>query len=504
MDELNFEFSDIMRFLARGIVLALPLAILAAGVTYLVTRRAVPVYEATASMLLTEPNSSLESAALNPPPLEPSNYSQVAKSNELIEDTLAALQVPDPTPELIRQFGNDINVSVPGNRQDKSRIMQVSYRSSSPETAQRGANALAEALRDWESNRAGESINTRIRTLNQQVAALDEAIDGLRLRGDLASEAELESRIRLREQQVEELYFASALQSSAQGLLSSVQPAELPREPVEPNPTRNAVLAALLAVFGVYGASLLRDALNTRLTGAAEVGSETGLQVLGEIPRAPNRQLERDAIGYLRTNLLFGSGTGAKSFLITSAAEGEGKSSVALNLAQSFARNAQRTLLIDADLRRHSLTEEIAPPDTKRIDLHQVLQQPGSQAPVPIAMPGGQHFDFVPSYRSTEDSLELLTQGFRSCMQDWLEFYDVVVVDSAPVLAVADSLAIAPHCDSTILVSGANKTRREDLLSAKRKLEGVGASVLGVAVTQVDPKALPSYYGYAKKAPQKA
>lgn len=496
-DSAAFDFPAVLRFLLRGLRLALPLALLAGGLAFVLSRRASPVYEATATLLLTEPDRSLQSSSLSPPALEPSNYLTVALSDEVLLDALAELQVPEPDEELLRAFRDGVLLSVPGSRNDVSRLMRVSYRSSEPALAARGANALTAALMDWEAARGGESIDTRIQTLEQQVAALDEAIDALRLRGGLTSQAETESRLRLREQQLEELYFARALRSSAQGLLSLVQAASLPRSPVEPNPARNAVLAALLAVFGTYGVLLLRNALDTRVRGAEQVGSEIGLPVLGEIPRAKGRQLERDAIGYLRTNLLFGGAGQVKSFLITSAAEGEGKSSVALNLAQSFCRNGQRTLLVDADLRRHSLTQDIAPPETVHVDLRDLLEQPGAFDALPVVVGGGHSFDFVPSRATTETSLELITRGFRPCMKHWETLYDVIIVDSAPVLAVADSLAIAPHVGRTILISSAGRTRREDLLRAKERLERVGAAVLGVAVTQVDPRSLPPAYGYA-------
>ena len=133
---------------------------------------------------------------------------------------------------------------------------------------------------------------------------------------------------------------------------------QIPPSPAAPNPVRNAALAAVLSIFLVYGVLLLRNALDSRLRRVEDVAA-LGLPILAEVPKvSKSRRLSPEAMSFLRTNLLFAAQEGPKVFLISSAKGAEGKSSVALNLAESFARNDYRTLLVDADMRKPIIADE--------------------------------------------------------------------------------------------------------------------------------------------------
>lgn len=188
-----------------------------------------------------------------------------------------------------------------------------------------------------------------------------------------------------------------------------------------------------------------------------------------------------------------------KSFLVTSASPGEGKSVVACNLAVAFAaQTGKRTLLIDADLRcptaatildigHHptGLADAILDPDTEPA----------------IVASGIAGLDFLPAGQASGNPAELLSSdAVPRLLARFAEIYDFVVLDSSPVNTVADALLAAASADSVLLVARANHTPFNAVKRARESLEDAGCSVAGLALTQVKARAgfasNPYYFHY--------
>jgi capsular exopolysaccharide synthesis family protein len=262
---------------------------------------------------------------------------------------------------------------------------------------------------------------------------------------------------------------------------------------------RSAALAFVLGLFLVYGLILLRDALDTRVRDSDDLAKVTGLPVLAEFPRLPggSRRLPREASSYLRTNVMFATTDAHPAvILVTSPQESEGKSSVALSLAESFARNDHRTLLVDADLRKPVVGREYGLDPRAVTPLRTWLDHPiEPPTPAQVVLGSGTTLDVIPSFEPAPAPTELLGRGFLEALEGWRKEYDVIVIDSAPVLPVADTLTIAPLCTGTLLVASADGTDRRRLKAAVTLLQRIGVRVLGSVATNL-PSATPTRDGY--------
>jgi len=188
--------------------------------------------------------------------------------------------------------------------------------------------------------------------------------------------------------------------------------------------------------------------------------------------------------------------------MITSPWPGEGKSTTAVNVAATLRELGHRVVLVDADLRKPSLSR-ILQAGTQR-GLTQLLQ--GSQgfdtgAPsMAASLDGmgarrGSDFAFIPSGDPIDDPAAILSSARAREFVAWLkQHWDYVLFDSPPVLLVSDNVLFATSLDGVILVAKAGQTTRRDLLRAKELLEEGGARILGVILNQVSPGQLPYYY----------
>lgn len=492
MKDDTFTAADLFRLVARGLVYALPIALVVALFTYIIVRRGEPVYEATTTLLAIEPNTAMQENNLSAPAIEAGTYVTVALSDPVLTEALASLTQPvfDPDRATLRTFAKNINLEVVGARNDVSHLIQITFASSTPEGAADGANAVANALQDWDRDRASAALDQRVATLEQQLAALDESIKSLRLQGDITSQQELDSRTILRNQQQEELFYARALRSATTGLLSLVQPAVLPSEPVAPSPTRDAALAAVFCIFLTYGVLLLRNVVSTRLPSIQAVKAETGLPVLAELPGGvPGRRLDRTAIGFLRTHLLFSSRHAEHQvFLITSPKEATGKAGVAASLAESFARNDQLTLLVDVDFRHPGIAALYGLKTVNHMELQAHLEHSPSSTPVTVSLEQGKQLEVIPIFAPSDTGLDTSSQKFMQCLAAWRATYDVVILHAPPLLTVSDALALAPLSTGTLLVMNLRETRRPELLEAVEQLRRVNAAISGIVVTEADAR----------------
>lgn len=500
--ESQASIGELFNFVFRGLLVALPIALLAAAAAFLLSQQLDPVYEASTTLLAAEPNTSGSDAILTPPPIEASAYATVVLSNPVLTDAFAQLGQTSPSGSDLTALRKSLAVSIEGGRNDVSSLIYLTAAAPSAENAAAYSDAVSRALVQWDRTRASANIDQHINTLEGQIEALDESIESLRLMGDVGNQNEIESRMSLRAQQQEELFYARALRNSTAGLLSVVEPAVAPPNPAAPQPARNAALAAVLSIFLVYGVLLLRNALDSRLRRVEDVAA-LGLPILAEVPKvSKSRRLSPEAMSFLRTNLLFAAQEGPRVFLVSSAGEAEGKSSVALNLAESFARNDYRTLLVDADLRKPVVANEYHIAVSGRKQLQDFLQNPTldiSDETTQIAISQTQNLEVIPTFEATSAAPELLSSGMRACLERWRERFDVIIIDSAPLLPVADSLSVAPFCTGTVLVASLSGTDRRSLQVATERLQNIGVRVMGAVVTQVGRTNVQSYaYGYGE------
>ncbi len=349
-----------------------------------------------------------------------------------------------------------------------------------------------------------------------------------------------ESYRKIADQLRDEYQKARLAEAAEVGQIDIVDLATLPNSPVGIPASRKLVFGVLLGVFMGVGIALLLEHLNTAIRGRDDVEASLQLPGLAVIPKfdqkgalkrvaksgsatpngnaairipgrlAPGSQVSgalvtvndvhsagAEAYRTLRTKLLFSRAAGAlKSVVVTSPFSQDGKSTTAANLATTFAQHGMRTLLMDCDLRRPTLHEIFRVP--REPGLTELLASDGMVAGT--------------GRRTNIEGLSLLTAGalpldpselvgstrMREMLARFAESFDVIVMDTPPVLPVADAAILATMADGALLVVRAGATNRKAAQLAVQQLEDVDARVLGVVLN--DPKArVPLYdqYGYA-------
>jgi len=500
---LNYEqepsFRDLLNLIKQGLAITLALALLASAATYFLSQQIQPTYQAGSVIVAAQTNSNdnrFNVSLATATPLDASAYAAAAKSSPVTASALTALGETNITVETITALRNSLSVSTEDDR--SSSLIRLTVKDDSAESAAAKANALAQALINWDKARATEDLETIIVTLESQLAALDAQI---RVQQGMPESEELAANLTLRGQQAQQLNYAQTLRTSAIGLLKLLEPAYPALSPIAPNPIRNAALAFILTVLLSYGLILLRDSLNTQFKDSDEVARLSGLPILAEFPKLPAgaRRLPSEASSYLRTNLSFSlPDNKTRTILVTSALSSEGKSSVALSLAESYARNGYDTLLIDADLRKPIIAKEynLNGDRHSNFSLEQHLFANKETKIIRVNLNNEFGLHVLPSFKSSESPSEVLSQ-FQDLLTTMREKFEVIIVDSAPLLPVADTLTIAPLCSGTLLVTGMLETDKKSVTKALDLLNRLGIKILGIAATQLTKQSRGnSKYGY--------
>lgn len=507
-NDVSIPVGEALRVFRRGLALSLVAAVIFGYLAYVWSSRQDPVYESEATVLAASSTTDFRSFGVAPvvaPAIDVSAYQVASRSDPVVSEALELLGRP-VDPGSIRSLRSDYSVTATSS--GSSSLLNVTGQSGDPAEAASIANAVAQALVAWDVERATRSVAQIVEALEQQVASLTEQIRSLQTFGDASRQSEIDGLITLRAQQQQSMAVARAMSASAIGRLEVIQQGVPSSSPVAPRPLITGLLAALAGIVVAYGIVILRSTLDTRITDVGTVESLTGAPILAEFQRQPKptRRLPRESASYLRTGVLFATADASpKVIMVTSGRSVEGKSAVSMNLAESFARNDYRTLLVDADLRQPVLFQEYGLRRGQASDLVDFLNDPdGPHMVARIPLGGKQKLDVVPSFQVSAQAAEILGRGFGSCVQRWGQEYDVIVVDSPPVLAVADALTIAPFCTGTILAVNMRKADRRPLRATLDLLERMGVRLLGIAATMVAEPRMRGMttYGYGYGAPE--
>ena len=288
-----------------------------------------------------------------------------------------------------------------------------------------------------------------------------------------------------------------------------IDKAVVPTVQALPNKTLDAALGILLGLLIGLLIAFSVAVLDTRISTAEALGEATGKPVLGVVSRTRTRGGVRplivsDPTGQtaedmrrVRSSLAYASlNDQVRTLLITSAVPGEGKSTVAVNLAFSFADPLTKVLLIDADLRKPRIAEYTGVEGS--VGLTTVLL--GTVDFATAKLPWGEsHLDVLTSGALPPSPAEVITSPAMHRLIDGEDTagYDLVVIDSPPVLSVADAALLGPAVDGVVVVVDAQHNRRGQILHAIRDLENAGARVIGLVFTKQPRVSKSRYYADA-------
>ena len=363
------------------------------------------------------------------------------------------------------------------------------------------------------------------------------ALDGLRTRvvariESLPPAAAEEGRLTQQAQTIQgvadqlrqELQRARISEAVEAGQVDIVDRPDIPHEPL---PRRRMLIVSFGLLMGLLiggGSAFLVEQLNTSIRGRDQLEQLLQVPVLAVVPRVgggtrkvgrngdaaaqgpglirggalvlPGQTQNMGAEAYrtLRTNLIFSRNlSGMRVMVITSGSPGEGKTTSAANLATVFAHHDLRVLLIDCDLRR---------PSQHR--LFQVEQEPGLSQVVlgyaaledAVRETGVPGLSLLPAGASPPNPADLLgSAAMQHLLAQARERYDLVLIDTPPVLFASDASILSAGADGVILMVRAGATQRNAARSSYQQLSAVGARVLGTVLN--DPDAVvPGYDGY--------
>lgn len=288
--------------------------------------------------------------------------------------------------------------------------------------------------------------------------------------------------------------------------------AEPSNQPVRPRILLNMILGIVVGLVLGVGSAFFLEYLDTSVKTLEEVEKTLGLPVLAVIPRnmkilPKQRALEADSEAYriLRTNVEFNrKNPDANTFTVVSGGAGEGKSTTIANLGFVFAQGGYKTLIIDADLRRPTQHKIFQLNNDKGLSnyLHDAVPEKD------VVQPSGVHenLSIMTSGAEITDIVALLTsQRMDSLLRDVKKRFDVVFLDSPPVLGVSDASVLCSLADLTIIVVQHRRFPKSMLLRVRNAIVNVGGTVLGVVLNNVDVRHdanyeyYTSYYKYYSK-----
>jgi polysaccharide biosynthesis transport protein len=376
----------------------------------------------------------------------------------------------------------------------------------------RNAVQVAQAKFDNEVNKVVESVHAEYMAALAQERSLVGALEGQKTEALGLNRKGIEYTVLQREAESNRQVYESLLQRTKETGISGelktsnirvVDAAEVPTYPVLPRRGHDLMIALLAGSILALGLVFLFEYLDNRIKSPQELRAHLNLAFLGMIPKiddsGPTLLSDAvpaafgEAIRAVRTNVLFSSADeGVRTVVVTSAGPGEGKSLFASNLSVSLAQAGQRVLHIDADMRRPRVH-----------DIFDVSQEPGlsnllvgdckpSEAVRKTAV---QSLCVLPAGMIPPNPAELL--GSKRCTEYLAtlgEHFDWVVIDSPPVLAVADASVLANGASGVIFVVGADQTTRHTARAAVDQLNAVQAHLIGAVLNRADVQRNPYYY----------
>lgn len=402
----------------------------------------------------------------------------------------------------------------------ETEILLFYYSSTSPEQARDRAQAFGNAYLEFRRQQVvddllsgSSSLQQRIDTLNEQLQSINDQIDrSAETDTELESQASsLVSQIAILQAQLAELTRPEDLQVG-----QVVEPAFLPTAPISPNHVR----AGALGLFGGLGLGILlaflRERLDDRLRGRADLEAGIEATVLAVIPKLTKwRKRSRpslvtldeplsaasEAYRALRTAVLFAAPRRKfKSLIVTSPHPGEGKTTTTANLGVVLAQAGKRVVIISADLRKPRIHTFFGMTSSREAGgLTAVLAEEAD--PLSELVPASvDNLHILPSGVTTENPVEMLSSDAMGRLLSELgDTFDFVLLDAAPVMPVADTVALIPLIDAILLVADAEGTTRTALMQTRQQLDQVDGQVLGAVLNNFDvskARTYPYYYGY--------
>jgi polysaccharide biosynthesis transport protein len=383
-------------------------------------------------------------------------------------------------------------------------------------------------------------VEADYRGSRQRELLLKEALDQQKAEVNKTAEKLVQYNILKREADTNKQLYDGMLQKLKEagisaGLRSSniriVDPALIPSRPSRPNKARNVLLSILVGFFGGIGLALLREYLDNTIKSPDDVETLVHLPSLAVVPALTNSsgkhrsRLSRllktsaattkenraelishnmpqsqmsEAFRALRTSLLLSQADRPPQVvLMTSALPREGKTTAAVNLAVTLAQLGDKTLLVDADLRKPGINRALNLADGKHAGLSSYLAGVSSLDLITVPHPSITNLDVIPTGPIPPNPADLLSsRRLTELIAELRTRYKFVVFDSPPIMAATDAVILSVLVDGVLLVVRSGETPKEAFTRTRDLLVSVKCHMLGVVLNAVDSSSPDYYYSY--------
>jgi polysaccharide biosynthesis transport protein len=502
----NMDIKDYIRPLIRWWWVILAASIVAGVSTFFYTRQQAPIYQARTTLVI---GSSVYQANPTSNDLYLGQslarfYADLAQRKPTRAATMEALGLNWLPSYVVQPLPN-------------SQLIEIIVSDTNPLRAQVVANELVNQLINLSP--AGPQENEHQDFITEQLYGLEASIRETKdeiakkqddLKGMVSArqinEAEADIRALQGKMTTLQTNYANLVANSQRGAsnkLTVIEPANLPTTPIGPNQAILVLLSAGLGFVLAAGAAYLLEYIDDTLKTSAEVARYSKSQVIGyigEIQKENNdgsyitkqpRSLLAESFRYLRTNIEIAAGSSPlKVMLVTSSGVGDGKTSIAANLATVMAQGGKKVVLIDTDLRKPRIHKYLGLENTQgltdlfhgRLDLHNALKTWNEEKVFVITAGELPH-----------NPAELLaSKKMDKVLESLKHVADIIILDGPPLLVV-DAAVLASKADGVLMVARHSHTRRDELKMAVEQLNRANVMILGIAFNSV-PRSANNYY----------
>jgi tyrosine-protein kinase len=496
---------------------------LAAGSSFLYSRSIRPTYRAETTVLLGRvvDNPNAPSAAVNDIQSAynlASAYALLATQPPVLQATADQIKWPEPWQSLYFK----INA-----RAASAQLLSITATDEDPHVAKTIADEVAHQLflqgpigaQQKQAEEQRTFVSAQLAQLKLQIETNQKLLANLNnqaaLETNSARLSDLNTRIATLQSKVDswQTTYASlsTILNNTQNLfLTVLVPAGEPNTPSNPNITQNVIFAAILGLVLSIAAILFLEYLDDTIKDADGVQRVLNLSTLGVIAQMAGTRRGSDHLvalsqprapiseGYrvLRTNLRFtGLENPSGALLVTSAGPGEGKTTTATNLAIVMAQSGRHVILVDADLRRPSIHSYMKLSNNAGLSS---LFLEDAIAPDQVIQPTQvEGLRVITSGPLPPNPAELLdSKQMAQILKTLRAEADMVIIDSPPVLAVADATIIGSRCSGAVLILDAGKTRTEMAKRAVERLRQTNIRLFGVVLNKLSFRRASGYYSY--------
>ena len=525
---------DYVQTFWRWLWLLILVALVSGAVAYYLTDQQPRVYESSSKAIVNVVSRSDYYDAYT-----------AAYTSQLLAETYAQTMITESLLQTVAEkLGYPVTGTVKSSSIENSPIFTVTVTDSDSQKAADTANAVIEAfaekIKKDQSSRFQElkvSLETEIAAIDEKLTEINYQLALLEIK-DMEYQEALDRAAELKEAGLEpvrverdpqdyvqraELELAkSQFQSSRASLFANLQSIRLSEvqsattisqlnqavpntEPIQPQPLKSAGLAALVGFMVTAGIIFLVAYLEDEIRDPNEITRRWGVPVIGIIsnyasaetplitmtkPRMPVSEAFRS----LRTNLQFsGINSPLKSILITSASPSDGKSSIAANLATVVAQNDKDVVIVDSDMRRPTMHKIFKL--SNRIGLSDYFIRTPDKMTGVVKKTMVNNLSVITSGSLPPNPSELLSSTkMRDVITLLAKHFDMVILDSPPLLAVTDALVLTQSVDGIILVVDPKKTKRAAIRQAIEQIQRLNARLLGVVLNNIKIKRSSYYY----------